>query len=132
MSMQPEWNFETVKEVKPKTRERSPVNTPPPAQPVSPRANVATPPKPVTDQKAITPKKTETAPVQIEQKSTALYEVIAPILIDLKNQPRYQNCSSALDELRQNLLRLEDLRPGLTDRLLNDLESKLRAPYSVY
>mgnify|MGYP006944972753 CR=1 FL=1 len=94
--MQPEWNFETVKEVKPKHREPSPPIIPPiPTQPVSPRANVTPPPKQVKEQKVKTAKKPETpssAKAEIDQKSTALYEVIAPILIELKNQPRYQHC----------------------------------------
>lgn len=98
MSMQPEWNFETVKEVKPKNREPSPpASIAIPPQPVSPRANTSTPPaKQSFVQKEKNPKKDvnhQTAPqVEVDQRSTALYEVIAPILLELKNQPRYQHC----------------------------------------
>lgn len=96
MSMQPEWNFvDTVREkVKIESPESSPISTisTSPSITDSPRAKRSPPPKVIKDSKEKTPRKEAQAPVQADKKSTSLYEVIAPILLELKNQSRYQNC----------------------------------------
>jgi len=66
------------------------------------------------------------------EKSASLYDVVAPILSEMKTQHKYQDCTSALDEVRISLLQLEEIRPGVTDKLINELTRLMRDPYSVH
>lgn len=66
------------------------------------------------------------------QKSKRLYTTIGNTILDLKDSNKYHNTAPVLDEFRQSLLRLEESRPGVVDRLLAEIELKLKTPYVVY
>lgn len=72
------------------------------------------------------------APVSEIAKSKRIYSTVGRILGDMKEQNQYQNSAQILDEFRQSLLMLEETRPGVIDRLLSEIESKLKTPYAVY
>jgi len=92
-------------------------------------AAVAT--KPVRAASPIRPTSNE-APVSEIAKSKRIYSTVGRILGDMKEQNQYQNSAQILDEFRQSLLMLEETRPGVIDRLLSEIESKLKTPYAVY
>jgi len=110
-SLSPPPQYDTVKSVTPSAPPRSP--SPPPRSPSPPPAS-------------------ETNEETQSLASSRLYSTVGKIIMDMKQDGRYTNQSSVLDTFRQSLLRLEETRPGLTDRLLDEMERRLNVPYSVY
>ena len=106
MSMQPDWNFETVKakpapssEMSPKFEEQKQQDTSLSTvlkkwstKPIV-EAKVAKEVIKKVEKQPVKEKKTQVQPVE-EQRSSSLYEVMAPILLELKALPEYQNCVS--------------------------------------
>lgn len=146
----PSWDFETVKEVYKKNGLGSFVNnsTPsPPNEPSSmtravsplpptppPQSSPKIPPSPSKSspkQPAPGPPPKEPAPAP-PVESGSIYDVMAPILGDMKTQSKYQHCAAALDDVRLSLLQIEQIRPGITDKLINEINRIMRDPYSVH
>ncbi|CAG5113405.1 Oidioi.mRNA.OKI2018_I69.chr2.g7516.t1.cds [Oikopleura dioica] len=98
-----------------------PPTDPTPAPPSDPA------PVPVIPKQKTSPRQNDTT----VEKSASLYDVVAPILSEMKTQHKYQDCTSALDEVRISLLKLEEIRPGITDKLVAELTQLVRDPYSV-
>lgn len=71
------------------------------------------------------------APTPEISKSKRIYSTVGRILGDMK-ESHFQNSGPILDEFRQSLLLLEETRPGVIDRLLSEIESKLKTPYAIY
>ena len=91
MSLAPDWNFETVKP-KEKSKPEAVVQPPPVPKAVkevkqSPRVNRSPPTSFVDKEKS---RAKVTVEPEVEKKNSALYEVVAPILTELKRLPRYQ------------------------------------------
>merc|ERR1711935_185882 len=143
-ALNPSWNLDDTVKSAPVMIQRDTVRarsmSPPP--PV-PQMKQATPPPPYDstyDTIKSIPREPEPEPEvepevesTIEQLSSSrLYGTIGKIILDLKQEGKYLNQPSVLDTFRQSLLRLEETRPGLTDRLLDEMERRLRTPYSVY
>lgn len=105
--------------------DRVPLDPPSDPAPEPPKEPAPVVPKP----KPASPKSQQTGS---GEKSASLYDVVAPILSEMKTQHKYQDCTSALDEVRISLLQLEEIRPGMTDKLINELTRLMRDPYSVH